>query len=1036
METSPAAHALILAVDDDPAVGRALERDLRHRYGARHRVVLADSGAAGLGAVEQIVRRGEPVALLVADQRMPGMSGVEFLARALRIAPEAKRVLLTAYAETDAAIQAINELRLDHYLMKPWSPPETHLYPVLDDLLEDWEADSAARLAEPGLRLVGHRFSAEASARRDFLARNGVPYRWLDAAAPEARALMAAVGLDERDVPFLVLEDGETLVRPSQSAIAERIGLRTHANLPFYDLVILGGGPAGLAAAVYGASEGLKTLLVEQHAAGGQAGQSSRIENYLGFPSGLSGADLARRATAQARRLGAEMLTAREAVALRENGPARVVTLAGGEEIGSHSVLIATGVHYSRLDAPGVAALTGSGVYYGAAPDAAEVEGEDVAVVGAANSAGQAAIELATKARTVTILCRGDGLETSMSHYLVEQLRSLPNVEVRTHAVVAAASGDGRLEELTIAAGGREEGMAVTRAFVFIGAKPLTVWLDGTVALDPAGFIVSGPSLLRIDGRHRWRLDRDPFPLETSLPGVFVAGDVRDQSIKRVASAVGEGSMAVQLVHQYLGGLVPAGASSAPAERALAPGAGGIVVDRLREAPILAALEDEELERVVALGRERRLAAGEFLFREGDGASAFHVVLEGELETTRGVAGEQVPMMSHAPGGYLGAMALLTETAYRGSTRALVDALLFELDGDDFRKLALTHPSLLREFVLPAIENVSGKIKGVERDREKFLEIGKLAAGLAHGLNNPAAAAVRDVAILRDYERQRQAAFAEIAGGGVPAEQLAALAALGAAATEQAVPGERLDPLARSDRERELVETLGRRGIADAAEIASALTEAGLGDGWVDRVAACVGDAGLAPGLRFVGACAGARVLLAELEEATTHIADLVDDFRSFSYLDRAPRQTVDINGDLENTLSLLGPKLRDKQIEIVRDLDPGLPGVEASGSELNQVWTNLIDNAIDAMGPGGRLTLCTRLQGERVCVEVGDDGPGIPPDLRARIFDAFFTTKPVGQGTGLGLDIAQRIVAGHRGELSVQSEPGDTRFRVLLPLR
>jgi thioredoxin reductase (NADPH) len=1036
METSPAAHALILAVDDDPAVGRAIERDLKHKYGSGYRVVLADSGEAGLGTVEQIVRRGEPVALLVADQRMPGMTGVEFLGRALRIAPQAKRVLLTAYAETDAAIQAINELRLDHYLMKPWSPPETNLYPVLDDLLEDWEADSAARLAEPGLRLVGHRFSAEAHAARDFLARNGVPYRWLDAAGTEARTLMAATGLDERDVPFLAFEDGETLVRPSQSAIAARIGLHTQAELPFYDLLILGGGPAGLAAAVYGASEGLKTLLVEQHGAGGQAGQSSLIENYLGFPKGLSGADLARRATAQARRLGAEMLTAREAVALRENGPSRVVTLAGGEEIGSHSVLIATGVHYSRLEATGVPALTGSGIYYGAAPEAAEVEGEDVAVVGAANSAGQAAVALATKARRVTVLCRGEGLESSMSHYLLERIRSLPNVEVKSRAVVTAASGEGRLEELTIAVGGRGERLPVTGAFVFIGAKPLTDWLGDTVALDAAGFIVSGASVQRIDGRHRWRLDRDPLILETSLPGVFVAGDVRDQSIKRVASAVGEGSMAVQLVHQYLGGLVPAGASTAPADRVVSARAGGIAADRLREAPILAALGDEDLARVVELGRERPLAPGEFLFREGDDASAFHIVLEGQLETTRGVAGEQVPMMSHAPGGYLGAMALLTETPYRGSTRALGETLLFELGGDDFRKLALTHPSLLREFVLPAIEDVSGKIKGVERDREKFLEIGKLAAGLAHGLNNPAAAAVRDVATLREYERQRQAAFAEVAGSGAPAEQLAALVALGAEASERTVTGERLDPLARSDRERELVETLGRRGLAGAVQIASALTEAGLGDEWVDRVAACVGDGGLAAGLRFVGACGGERVLLGELEEATTHIADLVDDFRSFSYLDRAPRQSVDINADLENTLSLLGQKLRDKQVEIVRDLDPQLPGVEASGSELNQVWTNLIDNAIDAVGTGGRLTLCTRRQDERVCVEIGDNGPGIPADLRARIFEAFFTTKPVGQGTGLGLDIAQRIVVGHRGELSVQSEPGDTRFQVLLPLR
>ena len=372
------------------------------------------------------MRRGEPVTLLVADQRMPGMSGVEFLARALKMAPHTKRVLLTAYADTEAAIRAINELRLDHYLMKPWSPPESRLYPVLDDLLEDWEADSAARLAEPGLRLVGHRFSAEAHATRDFVARNGVPYRWLDIADPEAGRLLAAARLDGTELPVLFFEDGTVLVRPSQGEIAARIGLHTAAELPFYDLVILGGGPAGLAAAVYGASEGLRTLLVERHAAGGQAGQSSRIENYLGFPSGVSGADLARRAATQARRLGAEMLTAREVLAIRENGPARVVTLDGGEEIGCHSVLVATGVHYSRLEAPGVEALTGSGVYYGAAPaEAAAVEGEDVVVVGAANSAGQAVVDLATRARRVVVLCRGEGLEKSMSRYLVERIGSL-----------------------------------------------------------------------------------------------------------------------------------------------------------------------------------------------------------------------------------------------------------------------------------------------------------------------------------------------------------------------------------------------------------------------------------------------------------------------------------------------------------------------------------------------------------------------------------------------------------------------------------
>ncbi len=458
-------------------------------------------------------------------------------------------------------------------------------------------------------------------------------------------------------------------------------------------------------------------------------------------------------------------------------------------------------------------------------------------------------------------------------------------------------------------------------------------------------------------------------------------------------------------------------------------------VDHLRNVPILAGLGDEELVQLAGAGRERRLAPAEFLFRQGERATAFHIVLGGKLETTRGVAGEQVLLMSHGPGGYLGAMALLTDTPYRGTTSAVGETHLFELDGEAFRRLVLTHPSLLREF-LPAVESVSGAIKGIERDHEKLLAVGKLAAGLAHELNNPAAAAARAVATLREYERQRQAAFADIAGAGAPAEQLAALVALGVEATDETVPGERLDPLAASDREQELFEALEQRGLSDAFDIASTLTEAGLGREWVDRVAAGVGTDGLAAGLRFVAACAGTRVLLVELEEATTRIADLVGAVRSYSYLDQAPRQTVDIHDGLESTLSLLGHKLRQKQVEIIRDFDPHLPGVEASGSELNQVWTNLIDNAIDALGPEGRLTLRTGRHGERVLVEVGDNGPGIPEDLQPRIFDAFFTTKPVGQGTGLGLDIAHRIVLRHHGELRLDSQPGDTRFQVLLPVR
>jgi signal transduction histidine kinase len=458
-----------------------------------------------------------------------------------------------------------------------------------------------------------------------------------------------------------------------------------------------------------------------------------------------------------------------------------------------------------------------------------------------------------------------------------------------------------------------------------------------------------------------------------------------------------------------------------------------MTADRLREIPILASLDDEELARLAADGREVRLARGEFLFRQGDPATAFHLVLEGRLETTREVAGEQVLMLGHGPGGFLGAMALLTETSYRGTTFAVEDTVLFELDGEDLRRLAFTHPAVLRRF-LPAFESVSHAVKGIERDREKLLAVGKLAAGLAHELNNPAAAAARAVATLSGYERDRQAAFLAMARAGAPAERLAALVALGAEAAAQS-PGEPLDPLAESDREEALVDALDARGVADADRIASAVSEARLGPEWADRTAAAVGDDDLGAGLRFVAACAGASVVLAELEEATTRIADLVGAVRDYSYLDQGPRQSVDIHEGLESTLALLAHKLRDRRIEVVRVFDPALPRVEASGSELNQVWTNLIDNALDALGDGGRLTLRTGTRGQRVCVEVADDGPGIPDDLQTRVFDAFFTTKPVGHGAGLGLDIAQRIVVRNHGEVRLESRPGDTRFQVLLPV-
>jgi thioredoxin reductase (NADPH) len=549
------ARPVLLAVDDEPSVARAVERDLRRRYGRDYRVLRAGSGEEALATLRQAKLRGTPIALLLVDQRMPGMSGVELLEAALDIAPDAKRALLTAYADTQAAIDAINRVSLDHYLLKPWDPPEEQLYPVVDDLLDAWRAEAPP--AADRIQLVGHRWSRESHDARDFLARNQVPFQWLDVEREdEARRLLAAAEGDGV-LPLVLFPDGGSLHGPTITELAERTGVRRRAERPFYDLVIVGGGPAGLAAAVYGASEGLQTALVERDAPGGQAGQSSRIENYLGFPVGLSGGDLARRATTQAQRFGAELLTVQQVTRIEQRGPSKVVHLAGGEELGAAAVIVATGVDYRLLDAPGVEELTGLGVYYGGSrTEGVSCRDEHVVVVGGANSAGQAAIYFAGYAQHVTILYRGDSLAKSMSRYLIDTIEATPNITVRTTAEVAAAHGDEQLERITVrdTAGGADEEMHLAAMFVFIGARPQTEWLPDDVARDRRGFVLAGSELLLEDVRPRWRLERNPYLLETTMPGLFVAGDVRSQSMKRVASAVGEGSMAVSFVHEYLAG--------------------------------------------------------------------------------------------------------------------------------------------------------------------------------------------------------------------------------------------------------------------------------------------------------------------------------------------------------------------------------------------------------------------------------------------------------------------------------------------------
>jgi thioredoxin reductase (NADPH) len=540
----------IVAVDDEPAVLAAVARDLRRQFGERYRVLRAASGEEALEVVRELITRGDQVALLIADQRMPGLSGTEYLVEARKLAPDAKRVLLTAYADTGAAIQAINEVALDYYLLKPWDPPEEELYPVVQDLLTTWE--SGAALESGGVRVIGHRFSKPAHDLRDFLARNRVPGRWLDIERDgEARELLRVAGVSDEGLPVALLEDGSVLERPTVLELAERLGVANQPMTDHYDLVIVGGGPAGLAAAVYGASEGLSTVMVEREAPGGQAGTSSRIENYLGFPAGLSGSDLARRATDQARRLGAELLTVQDAVALDVEGTGRLVRLSGGGALSANTVLIASGVSYRKLATPGFEGLTGAGIYYGAAlTEARSCSQQRVVIIGGANSAGQAAVYFAAWAAQVTMLVRAPSLTKSMSNYLIEQIAALPNVDVRTGSQAVEAIGeDGHLKALKICGADGSEIVEDTDAcFVFVGAAPRTSWLDTVVARDEHGFILAGAEV-RGAG---WPLKRDPYLLETSVPGVFVAGDVRARSIKRVASAVGEGSMAVSLIHEYL----------------------------------------------------------------------------------------------------------------------------------------------------------------------------------------------------------------------------------------------------------------------------------------------------------------------------------------------------------------------------------------------------------------------------------------------------------------------------------------------------
>jgi thioredoxin reductase (NADPH) len=546
---------ILLTVDDDPEVLNAIERDLRHHFRADYWVMKASSGAQALDTVHQLLQRGAQIALFLVDERMPHMTGTQFLLEAIKIYPDARRVLLTAYADTETAITAINQVGLDHYLLKPWEPPTVRLYPVLEDLLSDWFA--RARPVFDGIRVAGTALSPASYAVKDFLASNQVPYQWLDMDddATVRELLSGAIGGAVR-LPMVFFPDGTTLVQPTSRELAEKVGLQTRARKPFYDLIIVGGGPAGLAGAVYGASEGLRTILVERFATGGQAGTSSKIENYLGFPGGVSGADLARRAASQAKKFGAEILTTQEAVGIRREDPYRKVILSDGSELTGYALLIATGMEVRRLPADGIEPLLGVGVYYGAAlTEAATYRGKDVILVGGANSAGQGAMFFSRYARKVTMLCRGPDIAAGMSSYLVDRIRETQNVEVLVNTSVAAARGNGRLEAVTVVDGvsGARRELSAAAMFIFIGTAPRTELCGDLVMRDSHGFVLTGRDVMT-DGQRAagWTAARDPYLYETNVPGIFCAGDARHSSGKRCAAAVGEGSATVGMIHQYL----------------------------------------------------------------------------------------------------------------------------------------------------------------------------------------------------------------------------------------------------------------------------------------------------------------------------------------------------------------------------------------------------------------------------------------------------------------------------------------------------
>ena len=986
----------------------------------------AESPADGLDALRQMKLRGDVVAAILADYRMPELNGIEFLEQAMDIYPGARRVLLTAYADTGAAIDAINVVDLDHYLLKPWDPPEEKLYPVVDALLDAWlESDHRP---VPETKVVGHRWSARSSEVREFLARNQVPYRWYQSDEPEGQRLLDAAGADGRALPVVITPDGEPMVEPSDAELAARVGLATTPSQDFYDLIVIGGGPAGLGAAVYGASEGLRTVLVERLATGGQAGQSSRIENYLGFPDGVSGAQLTDRARRQATKFGAEVLTTRDVTGLQVCGSARRVTFADGASIDAHTVILATGVSYRKLDAPGLDDLTGRGVYYGSAlTEASACLEQDVYVVGGANSAGQAAVYLSRHAKSVTILVRGSSLERSMSYYLIRQIADIPNITVRTCTEVIGASGDDSPGEPDAAQhrgridgdGGRAAAVPVHRGGT---ADRLARWRRGAGRPGVRGHRAR-PVARRGTAA---RLAPGPAAL---LPGDQRAGGVRGGRRPGRLGQAGRLRGRRGCHGGHAGPPLPGESMTAEPCRP----------DELRTLFLFEKLTDHQLDWLCQRGRVEVIPAGP-VYTEGEPATRFYVLLEGTVVLSRRVGGDDIEAgRTSQPGVYAGAwQAYLGDQVpqrYPSSMRVTEPSRFFILDAEVFAQL-------MTEWFPMAVHLLGGgaiyrmNLQEITGQRERLLALGALSAGLTHELNNPAAAGVRATATLRERITGLRQKLGAIAAGPQDRQHLETLIQLQEQAVERVPKAQKLSPLEASDREDAITDWLDARGLADAWQLAPVFVAGGLDVAWLEQAAAAVDAGMLGAALRWLACAAETELLMNEIEDATVRISTLVGAAKQYSQLDRAPHQTVDVHDLLDSTLTILAGKI-PPGVRVVKEYDRSLPAIPAYAAELNQVWTNLIDNAVAAMGQTGVLTVRTGLDRDRdrVVVDIGDTGPGVPPQIRDRIFEPFFTTKPVGQGTGLGLDISWRIVVNkHHGAIAVESVPGDTRFQVWLP--